>query len=344
MAQYQWKAADGTVGSAPTGLDNALTGDGQLLADWQIVADASASGGKALKLIAANNVRRRLTIPGLDEPTERVDIRGRFYKSAASSPSMHMAVVRDKGTATANAYSYFVNITSSNVVQIARYATSFSDYTTTPTVATAHQPGWFHYRYTYVPGGSPRHRFAMWRPDLGESDAAPAYLATSDDITATVNGGRVGFGSFTANNDLLDWITVGTGVDDAATEPTASGTASANGAFAGLTLSAPTGTATGTSSAPAVNGVTVTLYDGITAQASVTGITARWWDSPTAEGAPLLKTDTASTDASGVLTLDLDAVTSLAVGAEGYLSLYKAGATAQDDLHFAGRLTVSDVG
>ncbi len=94
-----------------------------------------------------------------------------------------------------------------------------------------------------------------------------------------------------------------------------------------------------------VRGVEVVLHDRATLnqRANVTGITARWWDSPTAEGAPLLKTDLASTDASGLLTLDLDAVTSLAVGGTGYLVLYKAGAGPDTDLHFAGRWAVSDI-
>ncbi|SCX94034.1 hypothetical protein SAMN05216420_101394 [Nitrosospira sp. Nl5] len=77
---------------------------------------------------------------------------------------------------------------------------------------------------------------------------------------------------------------------------------------------------------------------------SVTAITARFWDSATAAGAPLLKTDTASLDGSGVIELDIDSVTSLSVGDYGYLSLYKAGATPADDLHFAGRVPVVDIG
>lgn len=100
-----------------------------------------------------------------------------------------------------------------------------------------------------------------------------------------------------------------------------------------------------TTSVPAVvKGASVTLHLGSTPQASLSGITARWWDSPTDAGAPLLKTDTASTDAAGTLEINIDAVTALAVGGVGYLSLYKAGADAESDLHFASRITVSDIG
>lgn len=97
--------------------------------------------------------------------------------------------------------------------------------------------------------------------------------------------------------------------------------------------------------AAVVKGVTIALHarTGLTPRASVTGITARWWDSPTAAGAPLLKTDSASTNGSGVMTIDLDSVTSLSVAGLGYLVLYKAGAGADTDLHFAGRVAVSDI-
>lgn len=100
-----------------------------------------------------------------------------------------------------------------------------------------------------------------------------------------------------------------------------------------------------TAAVAVVKGVEVVLHDRatLTPRASVTGITARWWDSPTAAGAPLLKTDSASTDGAGLLTIDIDSVTSLSVAALGYLVLYKAGAGADADLHFAGRVAVSDI-
>ena len=63
---------------------------------------------------------------------------------------------------------------------------------------------------------------------------------------------------------------------------------------------------------------------------------------PAAFAAPAHST-TASTDASGVLTLDLDADTALSIGQSGFLLLYKAGAAATDDLIFSGRLTVQDI-
>lgn len=76
---------------------------------------------------------------------------------------------------------------------------------------------------------------------------------------------------------------------------------------------------------------------------AMSNITARYWDSPTASGAPLVKTDTATISASGEIVIDIDGATSLPIGGTGYLSLYKQGAAPENDLHFAGRVPVSDI-
>jgi hypothetical protein len=94
----------------------------------------------------------------------------------------------------------------------------------------------------------------------------------------------------------------------------------------------------------AVKGATITLHTGTTPQASITDIVALWWDATTPSGAPDYSTTTASTDASGVLTLDLDVTTALSIGDNGFLLLYKLdGADHRDSLVFAGRVAVSDV-
>lgn len=94
----------------------------------------------------------------------------------------------------------------------------------------------------------------------------------------------------------------------------------------------------------AVKGATITLHAGTTPQANLTNIVALWWDTTTPSGAPDYSTTTASTDAFGVLTLDLDATTALEIGASGFLLLYKLDATDhRDSLVFAGRVAVSDI-
>jgi len=94
-----------------------------------------------------------------------------------------------------------------------------------------------------------------------------------------------------------------------------------------------------------VKGASLTLHAGVTPQASISNIVALWWDATTPSGAPAYSTTTASTDASGVLTLDLDATTALEIGGNGFLLLYKLDATDHEDsLVFAGRVAVSDIG
>lgn len=96
--------------------------------------------------------------------------------------------------------------------------------------------------------------------------------------------------------------------------------------------------------AVAVKGARVTLYDGATEQASVTGITAMWWDSSPPTGNPVFTTSSASTDASGVLEVDLDADTALDIGNNGHLTAYKLDATDEkDSLGWQGRLQVEDI-
>jgi len=103
-------------------------------------------------------------------------------------------------------------------------------------------------------------------------------------------------------------------------------------------------TAAFTTDATAVKGATITLHAGTTPQASIADIVALWWDATTPSGAPAYSTTTASTDASGVLTLDLDAVTALSIGDSGFLLLYKPDATDhRNSLVFAGRVAVSDI-
>lgn len=94
-----------------------------------------------------------------------------------------------------------------------------------------------------------------------------------------------------------------------------------------------------------VKGVRLQLFDGATEQASLSGITALWWDgaTPSVFGAPVYATAAATTDGTGWLELDLDADTTLNIDDVGFLLLYKADTLAVDDLIFAGRLAVQDL-
>ncbi len=94
--------------------------------------------------------------------------------------------------------------------------------------------------------------------------------------------------------------------------------------------------------------LTVSTIKGIsitTGQASETALRWAWFDGadPSAWDAPSAQGSGESTDGSGVLTITLTG-TALNVGDTGYLVVNKEGATAEDDIVFAGRLTVQDIG
>jgi hypothetical protein len=94
----------------------------------------------------------------------------------------------------------------------------------------------------------------------------------------------------------------------------------------------------------AVKGARIRLYDGATAQASITGITAQWWDTPTPSGAPVTETATASTDGSGWLQIDIDTDTSLDIDDLGHLRVFKLdGDDPLDSLGWQGVLPVIDI-
>lgn len=337
MAKFTWTAASETLGAQPALLENVCAG---ALSDWEIVSAASSYGGKALKrtATATANARRRLAVPSAGT-TGRVDIRGFYYKATSTTSGMHI-FIRNAGTSEADGTDYYVTYDSAEKLELASYQPAY-----TSLVKVSGNPvpaGWWNVRYTYDPLGTPIHTYKLWANGDVEANA---YVLTSDAASGAITGGRFGIGTGSSNEQegMFSWFTVGTDGDNADVSPDAAGSGSGAGAPATVTIAAPSGTASGSGSAPAVKGAAVTLHNGSTPQASLTGITARWWDGPTAEGAPLLKTDAASTDATGLLELDIDAVTALAVGGVGYLSLYKAGADAESDLHFASRITVSDI-
>ncbi|MCO6443626.1 MAG: fibronectin type III domain-containing protein [Anaerolineae bacterium] len=97
-----------------------------------------------------------------------------------------------------------------------------------------------------------------------------------------------------------------------------------------------------------VKGATITLYNGSTLQANLTDLRVLWWDATAPDGtAPDYYSATESTDAAGLLSIDLDAVTALSVGDYGYLHVHKAGTLGnayQDALVFAGAVQVQDIG
>lgn len=94
------------------------------------------------------------------------------------------------------------------------------------------------------------------------------------------------------------------------------------------------------------NGIEIRLFNGATAQASLTGLTCLWWDSEDVYdfGAPQGRTDVATTDADGDLILDISEISGHTVGGVGYLLVRKEDTLDHEDsLVFQGKVTVSSI-
>ena len=93
-------------------------------------------------------------------------------------------------------------------------------------------------------------------------------------------------------------------------------------------------------------GINLQLFDGSTSQDNLTDIQAMWWDvtEPKDGSKPVGKSDAVTTSATGYINLDLSKVTSLSIGDEGFLMLYKLDAADHEDsLVFAGQVVTSDI-
>lgn len=185
--------------------------------------------------------------------------------------------------------------------------------------------------------------------------SAPSIVLTPDPTTVVAGGTRTftitrsvaaGVGGVTYN--LLSSNTGVATVPATATilEGNTSITFNATGVSAGsATISATNAADSGETDSAAL---TVSAVKGLsitTGQTSLSGLTFAWFDeaSPDLFGAPSVVGTTESTDGSGVLSITLTG-TSLGVGDTGWLLVYKAGATAPDDIAFFGRLVVQDIG
>lgn len=103
-----------------------------------------------------------------------------------------------------------------------------------------------------------------------------------------------------------------------------------------------------TTAAVGTKGARVTLFSGVSAQANLTGLTAVWWDITTPHQfnteLPKFATNAATTDATGLLELNLAGATALAIGAKGFLLVYKLnGGDSNLSLVFAGQVAVVSI-
>lgn len=175
--------------------------------------------------------------------------------------------------------------------------------------------------------------------ETDEGNGTLYYLATtnSTESAATVKGGSSQAVTATGSQSVsVTGLTAGTGYYLHYVHRDAAGNDSTVASSSLFT----------TDAAPVVvKGVRIQLHDGTTEQASLTGLTVAWFDDddPATFGAPVLQSAAETTDASGWLEVDLDGYTALDVGDPGFLIVYKAGATAPDDIVFAGRLAIEDI-
>lgn len=311
MAQYQWTASSETTGNAPALLENLLTGSGQSLSEWQIVANASASGGKTLKLLSSTTMRRRLVLPGVTA-TGRIDIRGRVYIPPGTTTFPHFGVARATGTTQSNNTDFFVSTSSGGALTLYAYDPAQD------ALATGNNrtwSGWCRFRYTAANTASPVHRFAMWQESGSGSDISPDQVLTTSATDPAVTGNRMGLGSNLPTAVEWDWVTFGTAGDNALADPATTG----------------------------IKGVRITLYDGATAKTNQSNLRAVWWDTgyPSAFGG--IQTSGQTTSSTGVFEWNIHSVTTLGMGASGFLVIHQLNASDALDLVFAGRVPLTDI-
>jgi hypothetical protein len=325
MAQYweDWSGfATGNIAGDPTGWTKRWATAGAALS---IVSDAAAPAGKALRVAKSANDRFGLTFNAVDSDANRANCEVRvLFRTPATGLvdglNVIGAVGRGSGAAAAEtAYiaNVFCSVESSTVYRKAR----LTEYNAgTPASAQGWSPS-----ATHVWAANTLH----WLRLSCQGTTILWGLATAADPTSEITGsitdssitaaGWLGLFVLGAASYSVDILAVGFGTNGDAAP-----------------VSDPNATAT--------RGARVTLHAGSTPQANLTGILARWWDATTPTGNPVFSATDATTNGSGVITLNLEAVTSLAVGAQGFLLLYKQdGTNHEDSLVFAGRVAVSDI-
>lgn len=221
-------------------------------------------------------------------------------------------------------------------------------------------------RSTYAAGALP--------PNTALGGAADTTAPTLTSASATATGATTASGSVTTDeaNGTLYWLASANATELVATVKAGSSQAvTAIGAqpvtVTGLTASTPyylhfvhTDAAANDSAVASsaqfttdaetvvVKGATITLYNGATPQSSLTDLRVLWWDATAPDGtAPDYYSSTESTDAAGLLSIDIDAVTALSVGDYGYLHVHKAGTLGnqyRDAVVFSGAVQVQDIG
>lgn len=341
MAQYWEDWSTSTIGQPPTGWTARLDA-----ATYEVLASENGPAGRSLKITDSQSAHHVLSWDALDGV---IDFKARaLMRSNASyitSAAAYCGLVgRSSGTgdgsSSHDALVALLHQTASNTSRrfVLRQYEDGSGANLVQSNTQEHALDTIYWFGLEVSGDE--YRITLATPEAPDLP----FLDLSGAGAEVLAGGWLGLFFYLQTGTIGPYyvyaVGVGTNGDEA---PTTKPSSSALAGAAAVTVSAAADLTT--AGANPVKGVSLTLHSGQTPQATVTGITACWWDTtdPNAFGAPVYSTTTASTDAGGVLTIDLDEDTALDIGQSGFLLLSKAGASAADDLVFAGRLAVQDV-
>lgn len=341
MAQYWEDWSGSTIGAAPTGWTERFQ---VTYGSSTVESHVDGPAGRRLRIDMGSARRFGLSMNAVDSDVDRATVKIRALMAAPglTSALAISAGVFGRGAGSASSETAYVSAffqsdasadTRRNVLQ--KYVSG-----TSTTVDQGDAPGFtvgdMYWIGLECSGTSIRYTLA--------TAAAPSTLLHDKTVTdsSISAAGWVGLFAFNSVTSPYYFYAVGIGTDG--DEAPISDPNSATHALAGSATVSVSATA-GLTVVPGneIKGVRVQLGDGTTPEASLTGLSVRWWDNATATGVPDYEADDETTDASGWLEVDLDAVTALGVDDYGYLLVLKNGATTAGDIVAGGRVQVVDI-
>jgi len=210
MSLYWTDFSEDTLDAAPAG----WTSNGWLAGELAVVADASAGGGKALKLAPGTNARRTAIwdLVGTDANTE-VLIRART--PVVQTGNRNPLIVRQQNSG-ASLKGYVLQLSYTDVFTVLKYDTSSTTLSPTATVSGLNHHDttrWYYVRYR-VNGSTLRVR--AWND--GQEEPTTWQLEVTDAGLASAGGVGV-FGYYTNSTIHIDYVGVGTNGDTAPNGP-----------------------------------------------------------------------------------------------------------------------------
>lgn len=213
MAKYQWTGAGETTGTAPTLFSNVWGGS---LSEWEVQTHAEAeTEGKVLAFAntTGSNTRRALRLDAAGSSISgRVESRGRFWKDNIGT-SPHFSRVFLSGSAGSENTLYAdYNDSPGQGWRIVEYTPNFNPLETSGSPSAGAGAGWYRFRFLIDPDDTAEpYKLWVWE-DTDPEPTTPTVVSTT---ASSITSGGLGYGLFTAQETYLDWLTFGTGTDDA---------------------------------------------------------------------------------------------------------------------------------